>query len=653
MIAYVVIVTAMTTVHKSRRLVSMRRLIPLVAIALVASACSGSDTATTAAPATTAIAVEDPTTAPIEPVASISDEPETELTPQLAATPCPFTAPGLIDGDNVRCGTVEVSMRNGTDATATLAVTIIGAESPSNRDPIFHLPGGPGAGAEAYAPILGSTYLGLARATDRQVVFVDQRGTGNSEPFLTCDDPSDPSVCVESWQANGIDPLAFTTVNSADDIADVASALGATQINVWGASYGSRLALEVARRHTDIVRSLTIESVDTAASPLDDSADIVAVVDRVGAVCAADATCAATIPDLRAAINESAAALEATPLTTSLGPLDTAGYGQTILSLLEASMGTWVLPTFVAAVRDGDVGTVDAVLASVSSEPALTGRFSVGMNAVVNCADSAPFEPATALAAGPASPDDLLSNLKWAQADGLYGSACDAWPHATDGPTEAVSVETPTLVINGRDDSNTPLENAELAVATLANSTLAVFPGYGHFSMHRGGNACAESIFIDFVNTPTAIIETDCVETPTIAVGLPSITTLAADGALEFRSFADLGLSAAFPRDWLSLGTSGAVTKDGSLNIQIVPQPMADLLPAVAEQYGLSIEAATTSEINGAAWTMLSASQPEGEVRLAATDAGGSTLIVLFAGLADATLIDALFTQIVGSITPL
>jgi pimeloyl-ACP methyl ester carboxylesterase len=574
------------------------------------------------------------------------------LNPTFTPAACSFSAPGLVEGDSIRCGTVEVSMRNGTDTTATLAITIVGAAAPEAADPIFHLPGGPGAGAEAYAPILGSTYLGLAVATNRQVVFVDQRGTGNSEPFLTCDDPSGPKTCVEAWNTAGIDPLAFTTVNSADDVADVATALGADEFNVWGASYGSRLALEVARRHSGRVRSLTIESVDTAASPLDDSTDIIAVIDRVRDVCSADVVCAAAVPDLRAAINDSAVVLEATPLTTSLGPLDTATYGQTILSLLEASMGDWLLPTFVAAVRDADIATVDAVLASVSAEPALGGRFSPGMNAVVNCADSSPFDPEALLANGPADSDDLLSNLQWVQADGQYGSACDAWPHALDGPTEPVNVETPTLVINGRDDSNTPLENAELAAATLPNSTLVAFPGYGHFPMHRGGNECGESIFISFMSDPASPIDATCVETPTLTMGLASIADLTAPGALVDRSFGDLGLAVKFPADWLPLGLSGAVTRDGSLNIQLVPQATTDLLPAVAEQYGMSIDAVTTSNINGATWSMLASSQADGEVRLAATDAGGSTLIVLFAGVASPELVDGLFAQIIGSIKP-
>jgi TAP-like protein len=271
----------------------------------------------------------------------------------------------------------------------------------------------------------------------------------------------------------------------------------------------------------------------------------------------------------------------------------------------------------------------------------------------VNCADSAPFDPKKTLGTGPADSDDVLSNLKWREADGQYGSGCNAWPHATDGPSEPVDVDTPTLVINGRDDSNTPVENAELAAATLPNSTLVAFPGYGHFPLHRGGNACAESIFTFFVTEPTAAVNVECVETPTVSTRLPSVVDLAAKGSLAERKLAELGLSALFPVKWLPLGTNGAVTRDGSFNIQLVPKPMGELLPTLAKQYGVPIDTVAVADINGAKWSTLSGSQPDGEVRLAATDVEGSTLVVAFAGAADPEVVDRLFARIVRSVTPL
>ncbi len=623
--------------------IRVKRILPvLLPIAMLAMACSSE-------PATTAPTTEVDSTAtaapgPPEPSSTV----ETETDPALVTVPC-FDAPGLTDGVDVRCATVTVPMRNGTDATADLFVTVIGSERVLASDPIVHVPGGPGAGAEAYAPILADTYLALSAAAAQPIVFVDPRGSGASTPFLTCDDPTDPAACAAAWTADGIDPLAISTVNAADDIADVAVALGASQIDLWGASYGSRLALEVTRRHEDLVRSVTLESVDTADSMLDDGADVRAAVGRIAADCTADAVCSAALPDLVATVDTTAAKLQTTPLESQFGTFDGAAFVSTLTGLMEASVGTTYVPALVAAAGDGDVGTIDALQSLLAAEPSPGGSFSVGMQSVVNCGDAAPYDPAEVITATAFDETDAIGPSRLAEIDALYASGCDVWPHATDGPTELVSSDVPTLILSGNDDSNTPLENAELAASALPNSTLVTFPSTGHFPMHRGGNACAESIFVAFIADPSATVDASCVPDPQLVTALP----FASEVTFENTTIDDLGLSADLPTGWIMVGPAVRVTRDASLSVSLVPSSVDEAVPAVVEQFGATEVVTTPMDVNGTTWQRVTATSSGSSLRIAATSAGDQTLLVAVAGPLDARSVDALFDRIVASITPI
>jgi pimeloyl-ACP methyl ester carboxylesterase len=483
--------------------------------------------------------------------------------PVLKSTDCGFSAPGLTEGSDLSCATVD------TDG-ATVFVTMIGdVASAAHDDPIIHLPGGPGASSEAYGPILGSLYKDVSSRSGRTVVFIDQRGTGRSIPFLTCDDPSKPAECAAAWTANEIDSTTITTETSADDVASVAAAIGARQINLWGASYGSRLALEVARRHPTLVRSLLIESVDTNATPLNSAAGVDGAIGRIGVACSNDALCASLKVDLPTDITTSMTSLANTPLATAFGPIDASVYGTTLLSLMEANVGESLVPLWVAAVKANDANTAAAVLAQANSEPQISGPFSVAMNAVINCADLAPSDPQAAIDDLRASSPSPLNAIVIDQIEGQHGDAtCQQWPHATNGPAEPVVAQTATLIMAGAFDSNTPLENAEYAGANLPNSTLVSFPGYGHFPLHRGDNPCALGIYVQFVNDPTLAIDQQCVAPATFRVDAGAII----DTELATVSLSGVGPSIDLPAKWLNAGLGIKIAGDGTVvAVQSIP----------------------------------------------------------------------------------
>ena len=561
--------------------------------------------------------------------------------PSFKPTRC-FSAPGMIEGTTMRCGTVLVPMVSGGKGAVTLFVTIIGRNSQTAKQAVFHMPGGPGASGESYAPILASTYLPLSEAVAKPIIFVDQRGTGRSKPFLNCADLAVPAACRAAWAATKIDPLAFTTPNAADDIAAVAGALGLSSIDAWGASYGSRLALETVRRHRNLVRSLVIESVDTADSPLDDAQDIRAALTRVGIECASNAACNGVIPDLVATTEATAKTLATAPLVTQLGTLDTNMFLSDVSSLMEWSRGISFVPAYIASVRDRDVAAVEAFRGVILTLPFPGGQFSEAMNRLVNCTDIAPFNAAATLGRTADSSDDLLSQARQTQTMEQYVTPCAGWPIDPTMPNQPVLSDVPTLVLTGAIDSNTPLENAQVAASHLTNSTIISFPSTGHFAVHQGGNPCGESILAAFILEPTAAVKTKCVAKAQPIVKLP----LPADASFQSAFITSLGLSADVPEGWMTLDHATWRTAGGVVVFARAPGRIKDAIAGVASQVGLDAVTPKQEMIGNLTWTHVSGP----ETTLLFYQAKNS-VIVLVVGLSNGGDVSALAKRIARSIT--
>src|SRR5262245_31901789 len=176
-----------------------------------------------------------------------------------------------VDRD-ARCGTYEVfeDRARGTGRKLRLKVVVVPASSSTPaHDAVFWLHGGPGAAATQLAPAAGAGGFLEAVGRDRDLVFVDQRGTGDSNP-LACDLADDPADLAASFGelfplakvracrakiASVADPRLYTTPLAVDDFDDVRAALGYDKIDLVAASYGTIAALVYLRQHADHVRS--------------------------------------------------------------------------------------------------------------------------------------------------------------------------------------------------------------------------------------------------------------------------------------------------------------------------------------------------------------------------------------------------------------
>jgi pimeloyl-ACP methyl ester carboxylesterase len=165
------------------------------------------------------------------------------------------------------CGSYEVFEDRAAKKGRRIRLNIVVLEATGERvaDPIFFIAGGPGQAATTIAPGLARSWM----RRNRDIVLVDQRGTGKSNPLHvrlpgSADDPRgymrnmfDVEVFARARREleKRADLTKYTTPIAADDLNEVRQALGYDKINLVGASYGTRASLVYIRRHPETVRS--------------------------------------------------------------------------------------------------------------------------------------------------------------------------------------------------------------------------------------------------------------------------------------------------------------------------------------------------------------------------------------------------------------
>ena len=234
--------------------------------------------------------------------------------------------PGVVEA--LRCVTVDVPLDHAKPQSGTLKlhVTVAPAYRQGTRgDPLFVLAGGPGQAGSDVLPLLKLAF-DRVRAT-RDIVFIDQRGTGRSGK-LDCESKpehermTDDELMAElrACIANNKQPLAaYTTAAAARDLEQVRRALGYRQVNLWGGSYGTRLGQAYARAYPDSVRSLVLDGVAAPDQVIPAGGrDGQAALDGLFAACAKDAACNKAYPRLAAEFDALVAKVESGNVQLSL-----------------------------------------------------------------------------------------------------------------------------------------------------------------------------------------------------------------------------------------------------------------------------------------------------------------------------------------------
>ncbi|MFN8038312.1 MAG: alpha/beta fold hydrolase [Acidimicrobiales bacterium] len=434
--------------------------------------------------------------------------------------------------------------------TVRLAVAVLRSPNPNKApDPVVYLEGGPGGSAlSAVETWLTPSSPLLA---DRDVILVDQRGTGWSEPRLSCDKESrrhpeastDDEVaalfaaCRRRLTSEGVDLAAFSTEESAADVADLRTALGLGSVDLFGVSYGTRLALRVLADHPEGVRAAVLDSVypvgvhgyEAEAAVLWDA------ISRLFAGCHADPACDAAFPDLERRVSEAIGRLQDQPVTASITDPETgeaydadiagADVVDALGSALYLSAAIPDLPRALDLIARGRVGegydllqsagATEPTDPSTAAEPPDAGRRpddSDGLFYAVECAEEAPDNRRAGIDDRSAGvPEPWRSILVDSAAASL--ADCAAWDLPAR-PAPATRSSVPTLLLAGTYDPVTPPSWAEQAAGGLSSSRTVVVDGAGHAVIDAG--TCPQQLVVSFLRDPGAVLAgtPTCTATP-------------------------------------------------------------------------------------------------------------------------------------------
>jgi pimeloyl-ACP methyl ester carboxylesterase len=409
----------------------------------------------------------------------------------------------------------------------SLAVAVLPALSTRGaRDPLFLLAGGPGQGArEAFFAQLAAL-SGVRR--DRDLVLVDQRGTGGSNR-LACDFPDDAwadvDVKAEDFARLAHDCLAtlpgdprfYTTSVAVRDLDAVREALGYERINLYGGSYGTRVAQHYARRFPERTRSVILDAVVPPGLAFGPSMALDAESALRGSLarCAADAACAARYGNLDAAFDALRERLArgpvrvafTDPVTGQPREVDfTAGHLSLAVRMLSYSAPTAaLLPLLIhEAQANGNLAPLAAQAEMLGEQ--LGDMLAYGMHNAVVCTEDLPFVDRAAI-----DRDALRrSYIGETMLQGL-DAMCSVWPRGVlDEDLRAPLDSTvPALLMSGSSDPVTPPVYGAAAAAGFRDHLHVVFEGQGHTQL---GLRCAQTLLRRFLEAGTAQgLDTTCV----------------------------------------------------------------------------------------------------------------------------------------------
>lgn len=429
----------------------------------------------------------------------------------------PALEPCIVQGlaEPADCTTVRVAESPGGRAIDLRVVVLRAATATPLGDPIVPLAGGPGQGTAELAAIFLPRLNAFRERRD--LVFIDQRGTGASNP-LHCQAPRETTALMGVLFEPGrlaacrdelsrrADLTRYTTSIAAADYEAVFDQLGYRQVNIIGTSYGSRLGLELTRRLPSRVRTLTIEAVvpTSFAWPSNGAPDMQAALDALADDCAAEPACAQAFPRFRQDIDVAFARVRRDPEMVNVrdpdnGSVSAVPFGTTDLAYATRGLlygnDALSLPLWFRRAAEGDFTAL--AQAYVNRARALDAQIARGVHLGVYCAEDTPFvdwKAAEDAAAGTRIDRYLIHQ---------YRRACEIWPRGAVDPSfrEPVTGNVPTLIMSGRRDPVTPPRTAIEAARTLTRSRVVVFPRGGHGGDGLTSGNCRAGILQRFIES--------------------------------------------------------------------------------------------------------------------------------------------------------
>jgi pimeloyl-ACP methyl ester carboxylesterase len=391
-------------------------------------------------------------------------------------------------------------------------------------DPIFYFQGGPGGAATAFA--VSPAMPQLRRARD--VVLVDQRGTGKSNP-LQCYSRGDPNdmrgyfaeglttellkTCRAELEKNA-DLRLYTTTIAMADLDDVRKALGYDKINVYGGSYGATAALSYLNFYPQHVRTVTVAGV----APPDDTLlvsfaqGVEHALNRLFDDCAADEKCKAAFPDLRQDWARVVATLDKGPVTfDTLNPLTRQkqqltmtrdGFAELVRFILYRPDVMRAMPLMIHQMSQGDYSRF--AYHAYEVQRVIDTSLARGMQLSVLCAEDVSFIKESDIDA------ETRGTFYGGSRVHLLIKLCQQWPRG-DMPAkyrEPIKSEVPVLMLSGELDPVTPPQIAAPLLKWLPNGRQVILRNATHAPYE-----CQDKLVREFIDRGTAKdLDTSCAE---------------------------------------------------------------------------------------------------------------------------------------------
>ena len=411
----------------------------------------------------------------------------------------------------VKCGTLEVPENYSELDGKTLSINFAilpAIDSSTYKEPLMFLAGGPGQAAVELAAQIRRSYTEIRKTRD--IILVDQRGTGKSHP-LQCEDavemnayeliPEDfnkkeVETCLASFNEN---LSQFTSENAVRDFDEVRKALGHEQINIYGGSYGTRAGLVYLKLFPNSIKNAVLDSVGPIEVPIGTfglSAE--RSFNKLKENCQASESCQKAYPNLAEEFQQLAARLEKTPkeVTIAHPRLGTptkfvitkskliANIRMQLYSMQTRSM----VPLIIHQAYLNNYSPLAGIIAQADGGMSMY----IGLTFNIVCNEDFPRVTAQMLT------EDADNKFGQANSHMSFSMACPMWPtyEVADAFYQPVTANVPTLILSGDLDPVTPPSNGEYPEKTLPNSRHIISENNAHIV---ASTTCAIKLINEFL----------------------------------------------------------------------------------------------------------------------------------------------------------
>ena len=434
----------------------------------------------------------------------------------LEFAPCALTGGGGNGNLQAECAhwlrPLDPSQPDGEQIELFVAKLSSTATDPA-KDAFTVINGGPGGSSVEMMVDLAPVLQAFTR--ERDVIVIDQRGTGQSAPMV-CQALTDTTDVLDAELTVKLtqdcldklphDPRFFSTTIAVQDLEALRETLGYEHLSVYGVSYGTRVALQYLRAYPKALRAVVIDGVVPPELTLGTNVALNSqkTLDNVFARCATTTSCAESFPNLEADFHRLSERLRSSPVSLEIQHPITGeptqidvSYGHLAIWIrlsLYAPASTALIPLIIDQAANAE-NYLPVAASALRMLHQLNNSMNYGMHNAVVCTEDAPFY------------NDALEDFDTLEKTYLgremydtLKSMCSIWPAGVidEAMKEPVLSDVPTLILSGELDPITPPVYGEAVLPGLTNAKHVVAPGQGHGTISRG---CIPKLILEFIET--------------------------------------------------------------------------------------------------------------------------------------------------------